>query len=157
MIRLIDWLIGVFARLPYSLPALIGRFAVGLTFWYSGQTKLEGYLLCLPQLSCIKANPFSLGGNALALFATEYAIPSIPPWYAAHAAALAEFVLPILLFLGLATRFAAVGLLIMTLVIEVFVYPGSYVVHGLWATILLMLIKWGPGKIALDHWLARRY
>jgi putative oxidoreductase len=157
VIRLIDGLIVLFSRFPHSLIALLARLAIGLTFWNSGQTKLEGYVACLPKLSCFKANPFSLNDSAIALFENEYLIPHIPPWLAAHAAALAEFVLPVLLFIGLATRFAAFGLLVMTLVIEIFVYPGAYVIHGLWAAILITLIKYGPGKIALDHWLARRY
>jgi len=48
------------------------------------------------------------------------------------------------------------GLLIMTLTIQIFVYPGAYVIHGTWAAILIMLLKYGPGKIALDHLIARR-
>jgi putative oxidoreductase len=83
-------------------------------------------------------------------------VPLLPTALAAHGASLAEFVLPILLFLGLGTRFAALGLLAMTLVIQIFVYPGAYVLHGTWAAILLMLMKFGPGKIALDHLIGRR-
>lgn len=157
MIRLIDGLIGLFSKIPHSLIALLARLSIGLTFWNSGQTKLADYVLCLPRLSCFHANPFALNGSAITLFENDYIIPHVPPMIAAHSAALAEFTLPILLFVGLATRFAAFGLLVMTLVIEVFVYPGAYVVHGLWATILITLIKYGPGKISLDHWLARRY
>jgi len=154
--RLVDKLIYAFARLPQSLLSLLARLAIGLTFWRSGQTKLEGYMACLPKMSCFHANPFSLSDTAFVLFENDYRLPFLSPWLAAHAAALAEFVLPILLFVGLATRFSALGLLVMTLVIEIFVYPDAYVLHGTWAAILLLLIKYGPGKIALDHWLARR-
>ena len=43
----------------------------------------------------------------------------------------------------------------MTLVIQIFVFPGSYVTHGLWAIGLLYLIKYGPGVLSVDHFIAR--
>lgn len=156
MNRLIARLVDLFSRIPHSLLALLGRLTIGLVFWRSGQTKLEGYELCIPGTACFKANPFSLGENTFVLFAQEYNVPLLPTWLAAHGASLAEFVLPILLFVGLATRFAALGLLGMTLVIQIFVYPGAYVLHGTWAVILIMLLKYGPGKIALDHLIWKR-
>jgi putative oxidoreductase len=156
MNRLISGLIDLFSRIPHSVLALLGRFAVGLVFWRSGQTKLEGYQFCFPGTSCFKANPFSLGENTFVLFENEYHVPLLPSWLAAHGASLAEFVLPVLLFIGLGTRFAALGLLAMTLVIQIFVYPGAYVLHGTWAAILIMLLKFGPGKIALDHLIWKR-
>ena len=156
MNRLITRLIDLFSRFPYSLLALLSRFAIGLVFWRSGQTKLDGYEVCIPSLSCFKANPFSLGENTFVLFEQEYHVPLLPTWLAAHGASLVEFMLPILLFLGLGTRFAALGLLGMTLVIQVFVYPGAYGLHATWAAILITLIKFGPGKIALDHLFWRR-
>jgi putative oxidoreductase len=156
MERLIRNLISVFEGLPYSLLALLGRLAIGLVFWNSGQTKLQGYEVCLPKLSCFKANPFSLAPSTYTLFENDYHVPLLSPFIAAHLAALNEFCLSILLFVGLATRFSALGLLAMTLVIEIFVYPGAYVLHGTWATILLLLIKYGPGNIALDRALFRR-
>jgi putative oxidoreductase len=66
-------------------------------------------------------------------------------------------VLPIFLLLGLATRLSALGLLGMTLVIQVFVYPGAYATHGTWAALLLLLISRGPGRVSLDHWVAGRW
>jgi putative oxidoreductase len=72
-------------------------------------------------------------------------------------AAFAEHVFPILILIGLATRFSALALLGMTLVIQLFVYPGAYPTHGIWATVLLYLIAKGPGALSIDHWIARRY
>ena len=72
-------------------------------------------------------------------------------------AATAEHVFPVLLLLGLATRFSALALLGMTAVIQVFVYPGAYATHGVWATVLLFLIAKGPGALSIDHWIKRRY
>jgi putative oxidoreductase len=69
-------------------------------------------------------------------------------------AAVMELSMPLLLWAGFATRFAALALLGMTLVIELFVYPEAYVMHGLWAVALLMLIKYGAGAISLDYLIA---
>ena len=149
-------LIRLFEQFPYALLALLGRLAIGLVFFNSGQTKLQGTPICLGGHFCFKPNPFNLAPSTFTLFENDYALPFLPPWIAAHSAAMAEFSLSILLFAGLATRFSALGLLGMTLVIEIFVYPYAYVVHGTWATIFLMLIKFGPGKISLDQILARR-
>jgi putative oxidoreductase len=153
---MISTLIRLFERFPYSLLGLLGRFAIANVFWMSGQTKLAGDPVCFAYGFCAKLNPFSLADSAEFLFANEYKLPLLPPIVAAHMGALAEFILPILIMIGLGTRFAALGLLFMTAVIQIFVYPGSYPVHAMWATILLMLIKFGPGKIAIDHLIARR-
>ncbi|HBG31643.1 MAG TPA: hypothetical protein DDW98_13635, partial [Gammaproteobacteria bacterium] len=105
---------------------------------------------------------FSLGwprlsDSALFLFQEEYALPLLPPLWAAIMATVAEHVLPILVLIGLATRFSALGLLGMTLVIQLFVYPGAYPTHGVWAAVLLYLIAKGPGKVSIDAWIARQY
>lgn len=83
-------------------------------------------------------------------------MPLLKPEIAALMAQLAEHIFPALLFIGLATRFSALALFAMTLVIGIFVYPEAYVLHGIWAAVLLMLVKYGPGEISLDHLIARR-
>ena len=144
MTRLIDWLIGLLARTPHSIIAFIGRLAIGLVFWNSGRTKVQGW------------NIFHVNDSTLFLFKEEYKLPIIQPELAALGAQIAEHVFPVLLIVGLATRFSALALLIMTLVIQIFVYPNAYVVHGTWAAILLMLMKYGPGPLSIDHILYRR-
>ena len=144
MTRLIESLIGLLARIPHSLIGLVGRLAIGLVFWNYGRTKVKGW------------NIFDVNDTTLFLFKEEYKLPIVPPELAALGAQVAEHVLPALLIVGLATRFSALGLLIMTLVIQIFVYPNAYVVHGTWAAILLMLIKYGPGKFSLDYLICRR-
>lgn len=144
MKKLVTTAIAAMERIPYSLIALVGRCVVALVFWNSGRTKVEGW------------NIFAVNDKTLFLFAEEYKVPVLPPGTAALLAQMAEHILPVLLVLGLATRFSALGLLAMTLVIQIFVYPGAYVVHGTWAAILLMLMRFGPGAIALDRLIARR-
>ena len=144
MNRLVDSFIGLFARIPYSIIALTGRLAIGLVFWNSARSKVDGW------------NIFSVNDKTLFLFREEYKLPYVPPELAALAAQVAEHVLGALLIIGLATRFSALGLFVMTLVIQVFVYPQAYVMHGTWAAILLMLIKFGPGALSLDHLIRRR-
>ena len=89
------------------------------------------------------------------LFETDYKLPFVPPHLAAHMATYAEHLFPILLVLGLGTRFAALGLLGMTTVIEVFVYPDAWPTHLSWAALLLPLIAKGGGALSLDRLLRR--
>ena len=147
-------MIGLLACIPDTLIALVARFSIAAVFWNSGQTKVQGFV------ANFVTGEFQLGwprlsDSAVDLFKDEYKLPLIAPEFAAPLAATAEHVLPLLILLGLATRFSAIGLLGMTLVIQVFVYPGAYATHGTWAAVLLFLIAHGPGKVSLDHWIAR--
>ena len=72
-------------------------------------------------------------------------------------AAFAEHLFPLLLLLGVATRLSAMALLGMTLTIQIFVYPDAYPTHGTWAAVLLFLMVHGPGKLSLDHLIAKRF
>jgi putative oxidoreductase len=124
------------AMTPHTLTALIARIAIAQVFWFSGRTKVEGL--------------FTLKEGTVELFREEYQIPFLSPEIAAPLAATAEHVLPILLVLGLGARLAALGLLGMTAVIQLFVYPDAWTVHILWAAVLLSLVRDGGGAIALD-------
>ena len=121
---------------------LASRIGVGAVFFLSGRTKVEGFL--------------SVTDSAVGLFRDEYRLPLVDPAVAAHAAAYAEHVLPLLLVLGLGTRLAALGLLGMTLVIQVFVYPDAWPTHLSWAAPLLLLAARGGGVVALDRGLGLR-
>jgi putative oxidoreductase len=66
-------------------------------------------------------------------------------------ATLAEHILPVLLVLGLLSRLSALGLLAMTAVIQIFVFPAAWVTHGLWAVALLVIVAQGPGRLSADH------
>jgi len=143
------------ARLPHSLVACVARFSIAAVFWNSGQTKVQGLTINLVNGDFQLGWP-RLSDSAVALFQDEYKLPLLPPELAALMAATAEHVLPLLILFGLATRFSALGLLGMTLVIQLLVYPGAYATHGTWAAVLLLLIKDGPGWLSLDHWIASR-
>ncbi len=156
LVRFVGWAVALCGRVPHSLVALLGRFSIAAVFWKSGQTKVEGFVIDLIDGQFDLGIP-RLSQSALALFKDEYRLPLIAPEIAAPMAALAEHALPVLLLLGLATRFSALGLLGMTLVIQVLVYPGAYPTHGVWATVLLYLIAKGPGVVSVDYLLARRY
>ncbi len=142
-----------FKRIPESLIATLGRFSIAAVFWKSGQTKIDGFALDIIDGSFQLGWPH-LSDSALVLFRNEYSLPFISPELAASIATIAEHLFPILLVIGFATRFSAAALLVMTLVIEVFVYPDAYPTHGTWATVLLYLIAHGGGIFSLDHWIA---
>lgn len=146
--------IALFSRIPQSFIAFLGRFSIAATFWQSGQTKVEGFAIDLIHGRFQWGMPH-LSESAVELFRDEYALPLIPPEWAAHMAATAEHVFPVLLLIGLGTRYSALALLGMTLVIEIFVYPDAYPTHGLWAAVLIYLIARGPGAFSIDHLLAR--
>ncbi|MFO1274390.1 MAG: DoxX family membrane protein [Rubrivivax sp.] len=142
------------SRIPYDAVALLARVSVAATFWRSGQTKVEGLAIDLVEGRFAFGWP-RLADNAVALFRDEYRLPWLSPEWAASMAAFGEHVLPLLLLAGLATRGAAAGLLAMTVVIQLLVYPGAWPVHGTWAALLLMLMAQGPGRWSLEHVLDR--
>ena len=153
--RLLAWVLGRMAQIPNSLIALLARFSMASVFWASAQTKVQGLVVN------IVSGEFELGWprlseSALALFRDEYRLPLISPELAAPMAAAGEHVFALLLLAGLGTRFSALALLGMTLVIQLFVYLGAYATHGTWAAVLLYLMARGPGVLSVDHWLATR-
>ncbi|PKM10794.1 MAG: hypothetical protein CVV13_11665 [Gammaproteobacteria bacterium HGW-Gammaproteobacteria-3] len=151
---LICIVVGYCQRIPESLIAALGRFSIAAVFWKSGQTKIEGFAIDIIDGTFQFGWP-RLSDSAVYLFREEYKVPLLDPEFAAPLAAFAEHLFPILLLLGLATRFSAASLLLMTLVIQIFVYPDAYPTHGAWATVLLYLLARGGGIFSLDHWIVR--
>jgi putative oxidoreductase len=129
-------------RIPHDLITTISRLSIAAVFWQSGQTKVDGW---------------QVTDNAVYLFQTEYKLPLVDPWLAAHLAAFAEHFFPLLLVLGLASRLSALALLAMTLVIEIFVYPDAWPTHGTWAVCFLVIIARGPGRLSLDYLISRHF
>ncbi len=121
--------------IPWGVVALSARIFPAAVFWLSGRTKVDG---------------FTIKDSTYFLFEHEYALPIIPSALAAWLGTFAEHLFPVLLVLGLFTRFSALALLAMTLVIQFFVYPSAWPTHGLWAACFLVLIARGPGRLSLD-------
>jgi putative oxidoreductase len=134
----------VFGLVPAWLPLLILRLTLARPFFASGLTRWDGW--------------FTLSFGAKALFADEYKlhifgaeIPFPAPELVATMASTAEIVLPILLAFGLLTRWAALGLLCMTGIIQL-TYPDGWAnFHLYWAAIALAILTFGPGAVSLDR------
>jgi putative oxidoreductase len=126
-----------------SLVQLIMRFALAVPFWRSGILKWDGFL--------------QLSDTAVTLFTDEFMLhlpggpyPFPAPTLMAFLSGSGEIIFPILLVLGLATRFAALGLLCMTVIVEVTV-PDGWPVHITWAAMALGIMAWGPGRFSVDY------
>nr|WP_246605080.1 DoxX family protein [Aquisediminimonas sediminicola] len=125
---------------------LLVRLALAGVFWRSGRAKIE------------EGSWLTISENTRFLFAEEYSGIPLPTAFATLAATTAEHLFPILLVLGLATRLSALGLLGMTLMIQIFVYPDAWwPVHSLWAALALTLVVRGGGLFSADALIARKW
>lgn len=131
-----------------SFVQLVLRLALAVPFWRSGILKWHGFL--------------QLNDTAIDLFTEEfklhlpggpYAFPA--PAVFAFLSACGEVTFPVLLVLGLGTRFAAIGLLLMTCIIELTV-PDGWPIHLTWAAMALGIAAWGPGRVSIDYLLGDR-
>ena len=120
-------------RFPDSMLLAMGRVAISGVFWNSAMSKLASW------------------ESTLALFRDEYRVPVLPTELAAYMGTGAELIGAALLLFGLGARFAALALLGVTAVIQIFVYPESWIHHLQWATILLMVLVKGAGRLSFDH------
>ncbi|WP_369941830.1 DoxX family protein [Xanthomonas medicagonis] len=121
----------------HSALALLFRLSIAAIFFLSGRTKVSGVL--------------TITDSTYALFREDYRVPLLAPELAAHLAAYAEHLFPLLLVLGLCTRLSALALLGMTAVIEIFVYPDAWPTHLSWAALLAYLLLRGAGRLSLDR------
>ncbi|MFC4276673.1 DoxX family protein [Achromobacter aloeverae] len=127
---------------------LMLRVALAVPFWRSGILKWEGFL--------------RLNDTAIALFTDEFQLhlpggpyPFPAPAVVAFLSGCGEVLFPVLLVLGIGTRFAATGLLLMTCVIELTV-PDGWPVHLTWGAMAAAIVAWGPGRLSLDYLLGDR-
>ena len=121
--------------------ALAARLYIGQVFFLSGLTKLRDW------------------GTTVALFTDEYQVPLLPPALAAVMGTAGELVLPVLLVLGLAWRFSALGLFVVNAVAVISlseIAPAALQQHIFWGALLAGLAVYGPGAWSLDRWLAPR-
>lgn len=118
---------------------------------------LSGFIGRCPDWLPVTCARFGMAGTdqTIFLFREEYRVPILPADIAAYMAAGAEHLLPVLLVLGLATRIGALGLLGMTLVIQIFVYPNLWPDHATWAAALLLIVIRGGGPFSVDYMVHR--
>jgi putative oxidoreductase len=130
--------IAVLDKIPTDLVQLALRGGLAGIFWSSARTKVDGLL--------------SISEDTYFLFEEEYRLPLVNPDAAAQIATYAEHLLPLMLVLGIGSRFAALGLFVMTLTIQLFVYPDAFLsTHFGWFALALAIIARGPGRVSLDH------
>jgi putative oxidoreductase len=125
-----------------SFVQLVMRMALAVPFWRSGILKWSGFL--------------QLSDTAVTLFTDEFMLhlPGGPyhfpaPAVTAFLSGSGEILFPVLLVFGFATRFAALGLLFMTGIVELTV-PDGWPIHITWAAMALGIIAYGPGRISID-------
>jgi putative oxidoreductase len=124
---------------------LFVRIVFAGIFWRSGETKV------------VEGTWFQVSDGTYELFASDFSSVPLDPHFAANMANAAEHVFPLLLVVGLTTRFSAASLLVMTLVIQIFVFPDAWwPTHSLWVALSLVLIARGPGSVSLDSLLLNR-
>ena len=138
IVPLFKGLIGLADRIPLSLVQLAARLSVAHVFWNSAQSKLASWPVTQQ------------------LFAMEYHVPLLPPDVAAPLATATEVAGSVLLTVGLLSRGAALALLGVVAVIQLFVFPENWGEHALWASLLLLIVARGAGVLSLD-WIVKRY
>lgn len=149
-LRIFDGLSRLLARFPMSITQLALRFALAVPFWRSGLTKWDGFFQLSDTAVYLFAQEFRLH-----LFGGEYALPA--PHIMAFLSSCGEILFPIMLVLGLGTRFAAVGILAMTAIIQLTIPDGWANFHFPWAAMALAIVNYGPGKVSLDQLIAGKF
>ena len=153
---MVDGFVATCSFIPYALVALGLRLVMARVFFLDGQTRIEGPPIprttptasTSPSCCRCRCRP-----ETIADFLTITAMP-IPPVFAAYLVSYGEFILPIMLLLGLGTRFAALGLLLMTAFFQFYVMPDAlWSTDIYWAALLLVLLSRGPGALSLDHFI----
>jgi putative oxidoreductase len=150
---LVDAFVATCSFIPYALVALGLRLVMARVFFFDGQTRIDGPRVPLNvhdfDLSVVL--PLQVKAETFAAFLNQFAAVPVPPMLGAYLVSYGEFLLPIMLVLGFGTRIAALGLLIMTALIQVYVMPQAlWSVHVYWASILTVLLALGPGQISID-------
>lgn len=150
---MVDGFVSACSLLPYALVALALRLAMARVFFLDGQTRIDGprVPLTVQDFSVSAVLPMQVKAETMTAFITQ--IPPLPfsPMIAAYAVAYAEFVLPILLVFGLATRFAALGLIALTAVLQLYATPEAlWTAHVYWAAMLMVLVSLGAGQLSID-------
>lgn len=135
------------SRIPEWVVNLSMRLVIFKVFWGSVQTKISGLTVSGQHLAF-----WNITDNTFLLFDFDYGIPFISSTVAAYLTTFSEFFFSLMVLLGFLTRFAALGLLAITLAIQFFVYPDAWwILHVYWVLPLLYLLKHGGSKVSLDR------
>ena len=133
------------------LTDLLVRVFIGWQFFQSGLTKIANF------------------DTTITLFEYEYSVPLLSPEIAAYLGTAAELALPVLLWVGLATRWTALALFLFNIV-AVISYPPLYelalesgftqfspgfIQHIVWGLLMLVTISYGPSKVSFDHFFTK--
>lgn len=163
----VDGFISACSAVPYALVALALRLLMARIFFLDGQGRIDGLRVSLhvpvekipfslpfklPNLDFSAVLPFQIKADMIADFATASPPIPLPPAIAAYAVGYAEFLLPICLVLGFATRFASLGLMFITALIAIFLVPNTLPGEPIfWGAILIVLLSLGGGSLSLDN------
>jgi putative oxidoreductase len=158
----VDGFVAACSFFPYALVGLALRLTMARVFFLDGQTRIDGprVPLNVQDFSFSVTLPLELKAETVRAFLTQVPPLPVPPVLAAYVVSYAEFVLPICLLLGFATRFSALALLALTVALQLFVMPQAlWTTHIYWASILLVLVSLGAGQVSVDaiiRFIARR-
>lgn len=150
--RVINPIDTILSMIPEWLVNIAMRLVIFKIFWFSVQTKIVGLTVAGQHFAF-----WNVTDSTFLLFDFEYGIPLIPSEIAAYLGTFGEFFLPLMILFGFFTRFAAAGLMVMTLVIQFFVYPDAWwSVHVYWVLLLLYIMRNGGGLISVDNLLLKK-
>lgn len=150
--RFIDVLIQLCAIVPYALTALVLRLVMARLFFVAGQDLIDGPRRQLKDIDYALTLPMSVREETFRLFETRLADTHLSPTVMAYVVSYAEFVLPILLVLGLATRFTTLALVLLVILMDQYLAPGQFwSLHIYWYAILLVLLSCGAGLVSIDR------
>jgi putative oxidoreductase len=156
--RIIDSLVHLCAIIPYSLVALVLRLVMARIFFVTGQEMIDGPKQRLKDIDYALTLPAQIREEAFRMFEAKLAGTPLSPKFVAYVVSYADFILPILLVLGLATRFTALALILLVVFIDQYLEPGTFwSLHIYWYAILLMLMSGGAGIISVDYLIRRLY
>jgi putative oxidoreductase len=140
------------AMVPEWFLNIAMRLVIFKIFWLSVQTKIAGLTIAGQHFAF-----WNVTDSTFLLFDFEYGIPLISSELAAYLGTFGEFFLALMILFGFMTRFAAVGLLFMTMTIQFFVYPDAWwTVHVFWTLMLLYIVRNGGGLISVDNFLLKK-
>ncbi|MES2257286.1 MAG: DoxX family protein [Pseudomonadota bacterium] len=146
-----------------ALHRQLSRFDATIADWGGSCASLA--LRCYVGWQFMKAGLVKIGDwdSTLALFHDEYHVPILPPELAAYMGAAGELTFPLLLFIGLLSRPAALGLFFVNAMALIsypqlfaFECPAAVNDHLFWGAMLLVLLAFGPGRFSLDAVIARK-